>query len=75
MDSSHTCLEAKLLAVEFRGEYNGHRPHSSLGYQTPAEFLAQKPQTRGAGEPRKRLSSEAPGLGDLALGRGRSTPN
>jgi transposase InsO family protein len=31
-------LEAKVLAEDFRREYNQERPHSSLGYQTPAEF-------------------------------------
>lgn len=32
--------EAKLLAAQYRNEYNLHRPHSSLGYKTPAEFAA-----------------------------------
>lgn len=31
-------LEAKVLAREWRQEYNHVRPHSSLGYRTPAEF-------------------------------------
>jgi putative transposase len=31
-------LEAKVLAKEWRQEYNHVRPHSSLGYRTPAEF-------------------------------------
>ncbi len=31
-------LEAKVLVEEYRGHYNHHRPHSALGYQTPAEF-------------------------------------
>jgi putative transposase len=34
-----TCLaEAKHLAKEYRNQYNHERPHSSLGYRTPAEF-------------------------------------
>jgi len=34
-------LEAKVLIEQWRIEYNQQRPHSSLGYQTPAEFAAQ----------------------------------
>ena len=33
-------LEAKVLAKEWRQEYNHVRPHSALGYRTPAEFAA-----------------------------------
>lgn len=32
--------EAKGLSAWWRGQYNHHRPHSSLGYRTPAEFAA-----------------------------------
>jgi transposase InsO family protein len=32
--------EAKVLIAEHRLEYNHPRPHSGLGYQTPAEFAA-----------------------------------
>ena len=32
--------EAQVLVEEFRLEYNHHRPHSGLRYQTPAEFAA-----------------------------------
>jgi putative transposase len=31
-------LEAKVLVEDYRGLYNHKRPHSALGYQTPAEF-------------------------------------
>ena len=33
-------LEAKVIAEDWRLDYNNHRPHSSLGYRTPAEFAA-----------------------------------
>ena len=31
-------LEAKVLVKEYRNHYNCERPHSALGYRTPAEF-------------------------------------
>lgn len=34
-------LEAKVLGHEHREKYNHHRPHSSLGDLTPAEFAAR----------------------------------
>ena len=33
-----TLLEAKVLGAQWKKEYNEERPHSALGYQTPAEF-------------------------------------
>ena len=33
-------LEAKVLVEEYRNYYNQERPHSALGYRTPAEFVA-----------------------------------
>ena len=32
--------EARTLATRWKNEYNHHRPHSSLGYRTPAECAA-----------------------------------
>jgi hypothetical protein len=31
-------LEAKVLVEDYREHYNHNRPHSALGYQTPAQF-------------------------------------
>jgi putative transposase len=41
-------LEAKVLAKEWKREYNHVRPHSSLGYRTPAEFGAMVPRAASA---------------------------
>ena len=36
-----TLAEAKVLIEQYRLEYNHERPHSSLNYQTPAEFASK----------------------------------
>ncbi|MHC4187925.1 MAG: integrase core domain-containing protein [Planctomycetota bacterium] len=36
----YSVREAKVVVEDWRLEYNNHRPHSSLGYMTPAEFSA-----------------------------------
>lgn len=36
-----TLPEARTLISAWRRDYNQHRPHSALGYQTPAEFAAR----------------------------------
>ncbi len=37
----HGVREARVLAEHWRLEYNYQRPHSSLGYKTPAQFAAE----------------------------------
>jgi putative transposase len=46
--------EAKVLAAAWQSEYNRLRPHSALGYQTPAAFAGQC-QSLGALPPNPRL--------------------
>jgi putative transposase len=41
-------LEARVLAKEWRQEYNHVRPHSSLGYRTPAEYGEMCPRADSA---------------------------
>jgi transposase InsO family protein len=36
-----SALEARVLGAEWRRAYNHERPHSSLGYRTPAAFAAE----------------------------------
>jgi len=39
VEAFETLLEARVLAEDFRIEYNVYRPHSALGQLTPAEFV------------------------------------
>lgn len=41
-------LEARVLGRAWKQEYNHVRPHSSLGYRTPAEFGASCPRANSA---------------------------
>ena len=45
---SEAGLEARVLAKEWKREYNQARPHSALGYRTPAEFGAMAPRADSA---------------------------
>jgi putative transposase len=47
-------LEARALGRAYRGEYNTARPHSALGYRTPAEFAAGCARRGGPGEEARR---------------------
>jgi putative transposase len=39
-DTHQPATEAKALGGKYRNHYNRERPHSALGYRTPAEFAA-----------------------------------
>lgn len=41
-------VEAQVLAKEWKRDYNQVRPHSSLGYRTPAEYGAMVPRADSA---------------------------
>lgn len=43
-----TELEARVLSREWKHDYNHVRPHSALGYRTPAEFAASCPRADSA---------------------------
>ena len=43
--------EARIVLEAWRKEYNTERPHSSLTYQTPNEYMASYQQTHGATRP------------------------
>jgi hypothetical protein len=53
-------LDAKVLVEEYRSHYDQERPHSALGYQTPAGFAAAAEvdgKVEDAGKPEELESS------------------
>ena len=66
MELFSSVREAQVLAERHRVHYNLDRPHSSLGYLSPAEFVASLPEQallpRAAGE-----ASDSPGVRELLL--------
>jgi transposase InsO family protein len=46
-----TVLEAQVLSEHFRQKYNTYRPHSALGYQTPAAYAATHAAITNTPEP------------------------
>ncbi len=41
LEDFESVTQAQALGTLWKGEYNTERPHSSLAYQTPAEYAAQ----------------------------------
>jgi len=58
--------EAQMMVEAWRKEYNEHRPHSSLGYLTPAEFAGRSGSSSRA-TPSFRFQNESPRALTLTL--------
>lgn len=67
----HSLAEARVIVQRWRQHYNQERPHSSLGYQTPAEFRsAWEAKQTGALPPNPRsLSLSGPPDGQEKKGQ------
>jgi putative transposase len=65
--------EARVLLEDHRKYYNEERPHSSLGYKTPAEFADAWRASNHADWSRSD-AQRSPRTDDLGLGRVSSTP-
>ena len=58
-----TLTEARVVVEDFRQDYNNHRPHSSLGYDSPRRFAARATLTiPGVGSDRQAGPTLRPGL-------------
>lgn len=60
-----TLAHARVILQQWQAEYNTHRPHSALGYQTPEAFAAQCQ----AGEEQNQASRVEPGSAALRPAR------
>jgi putative transposase len=56
-------LEARVVSEAWKEEYNTVRPHSALGYRTPAEYGASCPRAASAKPPPARGHEESSGNG------------
>ena len=52
-------LEARIILEQWRAEYNDQRPHSSLGYLTPAEYARRGASATGLQSPSGLLTSSS----------------
>ena len=50
-----TLAEAQVVLTAYRTDFNNHRPHSSLGQKTPAEFFAGRNVNADTVEASKRV--------------------
>ena len=57
-EASASLLEAQVPAKEWQRDYNDVRPHSALGYRTPAEYAAVCPRPDSATPPPGRGHTE-----------------
>jgi len=42
INSFYSLIHARVVIRDWKREYNHERPHSSLGYPTPAEYARQR---------------------------------
>ena len=59
-------VEARCVVEEWRLDYNHHRPHSSLGWRTPAVFAAKFKEAAAVGAFSAEFPADPP-VGDSLL--------